>query len=239
MSVPFATESSNGPFSSSSVTGLTSTSGRYFLFQFVPTIDTCKPVSHSIVVSTPPREAWTRHLFPTIFAVYQWVVLLSWTVLLYLFSRTMQNYNFAGVGCNISHSATWCPVFFAAALVTVNTPSIRIGLLKFPTSSVIWSLRLWSVFLVWLFTHSTWLILRSLLKACDVSGEVLDSLTYGFVTLVNLFHQCITFVCLSIFVWFGHMFIFLTFLIVFSLGVVDNLFLLSISRDFICHFRIL
>jgi len=69
MSVQLAAESSNALSSSSSYTGLTLTSGRYFLFQFVPTIDTCEPVSHSIEVSTPLREAQTRHLFPSSLAV--------------------------------------------------------------------------------------------------------------------------------------------------------------------------
>lgn len=69
ISVPFAAESSNDPSPSSSVTGFTSTSGRYSVFQLDPTIDTCEPVSHSIVVSTPPKEARTKHFFPNSFAV--------------------------------------------------------------------------------------------------------------------------------------------------------------------------
>lgn len=40
-----------------------------FSLHFAPTIDTCEPMSHSIIVSTPPREAQTRYLFPTSLAV--------------------------------------------------------------------------------------------------------------------------------------------------------------------------
>jgi len=84
MSVQLAAESSNALSSSSSYTGLTLTSGRYFLLQFVPTIDTCEPVSHSIEVSTPLREAQTTVGISSLVAwlfvvVYQLMVLLSWT----------------------------------------------------------------------------------------------------------------------------------------------------------------
>lgn len=95
-------------------------------------------------------------------------------------------------------------MFCAAAFVTLVTLSIWVGLLSFPTLSDVNSLRLSPIFATRLFTNS--FVVQPLLnmglrdlKACDVRGEVLNSFTNGFFTLINLVHECITFVCFTTF----------------------------------------